>query len=308
MNKYTFNKAEEDYEKASSEYISARTEGSYNSCWRSSPELSFGCLEKYKERLESKKNKYNELRKERNIEIEKELEDVEKSRGTVVSAEIFLDNYIKKEEAKEAADKAEAEKARQDALAKEEAEKLHQQQETERLQREAEAAAAEKLHQQEEAKARAEAEEKVRQEAEARAEAEKLISEAKDIITNARHEIDIVKPELRNLLKDKKSEDLKTHLDKAQKVQVNVGSILSKMDKFSKEYQLEDAILTNFKDANNELKTTHNDQSTFISNLQEYDDLLDIKESIKSEEVIFDRYENKELEGHNQILPDHEEL
>ena len=80
------------------------------------------------------------------------------------------------------------------------------------------------------------------------------------------------------------------------------------MDKFSKEYQLEDAILTNFKDANNELKTTHNDQSTFISNLQEYDDLLDIKESIKSEEVIFDRYENKELEGallHNpsQLFP-----
>jgi DNA repair exonuclease SbcCD ATPase subunit len=109
MNKYTFNKAKEDYEKASSEYISARTEGSYNSCWRSSPELSFECLEKYKKRLESKRNKYIELRKEKNKEIEKELKDVEEAIGRVASIKIFLDNYIKKEEAKEEAEKLIAE-------------------------------------------------------------------------------------------------------------------------------------------------------------------------------------------------------
>ena len=152
--------------------------------------------------------------------------------------------------------------------------------------------------------------EKLEREAKIKAEemAEKLIAKAKDITVDARNAREVVNPELRNLLKDKKSEDLKTHLDKAQKVQVNVGSILSYMDKFSKEYRLEDAILTNFKDANNELKITHSDQSTFISNLQKYNDLLDIKEPIKSEEVIFDRSENKELEGNSQILPNHEEL
>ena len=203
--------------------------------------------------------------------------------------------------AKEAADKAEAErlkleqevaaKAKADRLAKEIADKV----EAERLAKEAaDKAEAEKL----EREAKIKAEEM----------AEKLIAKAKDITVDARNAREVVNPELRNLLKDKKSEDLKTHLDKAQKVQVNVGSILSYMDKFSKEYRLEDAILTNFKDANNELKITHSDQSTFISNLQKYNDLLDIKEPIKSEEVIFDRSENKELEGNSQILPNHEEL
>jgi hypothetical protein len=157
-----FNKAKEEYEKAVSEYRSASTERSYNSCWRSSPELSFGCLEKYKEKLESKKNKYDELRKERNNEIEKELKDVEKAIGIGVSAKIFLDNYIKKEEetkakaeelrkeAKAAADKAEADRIAKEASDKAEAEKL-------------------------EREAKIKAEEL----------AEKLIAEAKDIIANA---------------------------------------------------------------------------------------------------------------------------
>ena len=98
-----YNKAKEEHEKALNEYSSARVIGSYNSCWRSSPEISFECLEKYKQKLESKINKYEKLREEKINEEkskirekEKELKDVEKSIGIVMSAKIFLDNYIKK--------------------------------------------------------------------------------------------------------------------------------------------------------------------------------------------------------------------
>ena len=292
MNKYTFNKAEEDYEKASSEYISARTEGSYNSCWRSSPELSFGCLEKYKERLESKKNKYNELRKERNIEIEKELKDVEKSRGTVVSAEIFLDNYIKKEEAKEAADKAEAERLAKEAAEKAEAERLAK-----------------------EAADKAEAEEKVRQEAEARAEAEKfteeeaekLISEAKAIIAIARHEREVVNPELIKLTVDKKLKELELHLKSARDIRISEKVILNFFKEFIGEYNLKEGseILSQFNTAKEEITTESKEQLSFIAELKESIKLIKIdnEEILKNieikEDVIQEEINPKTTEYHD---------
>ena len=263
-------------------------------------------IEKEIKEIRSKKSKISEKEKEIKKDIKK-LEEVEEliDRLTILEkkkgAKLLVIKYRESVEKAEAADKTEADRIAKEAAAKAEAQRLTKEA--------ADRAEVERLKLEQEVADKAEAE-KLEREAKIKAEelAEKLIAEAKDIIANAGHEREVVKPELRNLLKDKKSEDLKTHLDKAQKVQVNVGSILSKMDKFSKEYQLEDAILTNFKDANNELKTTHNDQSTFISNLQKYNDILDIKEPINSEEVIFDRSENKELENYNQILPDHEEL
>ena len=274
-----FNKAKEEYEKAVSEYRSASTERSYNSCWRSSPELSFGCLEKYKEKLESKKNKYDELRKERNNEIEKELKDVEKAIGIGVSAKIFLDNYIKKEEetkakaeelrkeAKAAADKAEA-----DRLAKEIADKV----EAERLKLEQEVAAKAKAEADriaKEASDKAEAE-KLEREAKIKAEelAEKLIAEAKDIIANAGHEREIVNPKLVQLLKDKKLEDLEQYLKSAREKDMNIVTTLEKFKKFNGEYNLNEGskILSQFNAVKEEMITESKEQLSFIAEIQRY--------------------------------------
>ena len=137
-----------------------------------------------------------------------------------------------------------------------------------------------------------------------------LISEAKDIIANARHEREVVNPKLVQLLKDKKLEDLKTYLKSVNEKDMNIVRMLEQFKIFNGGYNLKEGseILSQFNIAKREITTESKKQLSFISEIQELIESINIDNEEISAKNELDAPKPEELLQHEEKYHDHQEL